>query len=61
MDDLKPCPFCGGQVEVWNRYGDDQIKEAYDISCATTGCYLQCGAEWFLSKEELLLKWNSRV
>tara|TARA_R110002126_G_scaffold110987_2_gene248752 strand:- start:586 stop:747 length:162 start_codon:yes stop_codon:yes gene_type:complete len=29
MNDLKPCPFCGGKAEVWY---DDEMS-AYRVGC----------------------------
>lgn len=50
---LKPCPFCGGEVEI---YGGPETKEAYYIQC-------DCGA--FVSAlstdiNDLIKVWNTR-
>jgi len=54
---LLPCPFCGEESQLMRRGGDD---EDYDIFCNTPGCYLEGGADWWLSKEEVLSMWNER-
>ena len=48
-DRLKPCPFCGGEVEVFEGY---------------TGWYIECdcgNSTWACdTKEELVECWNTR-
>lgn len=54
-NELKPCPFCGGEAEIIeNEY------ECVDVSCKSMGCrgftdYLQYG-----SREEAAEAWNRR-
>lgn len=55
---LKPCPFCGGEVE---DIEDDEMPNTFDIYCKTAGCYLEYGASWnFASRIKLAELWNKR-
>ena len=50
---LKPCPFCGGEVDLFK--GVDGSWSTWIIEC-------DCGIEMrFLSKEEAIEVWNRRV
>ena len=63
-EQLKPCPFCGGAVEMVNKtsitYIDETPADIWDIRCPTKGCYLEDGADWFIERSELIEKWNRR-
>ena len=54
--DLKPCPFCGGKVELYS----DRIcfdREDYWIACEECGCKQARS----ISKEAVIEAWNKRV
>ena len=60
---LLPCPFCGEKVELIVRNDDSRLEEyekEYDVGCCTSYCYLEQGADWWLSKEEVITRWNKR-
>jgi len=68
MEDLKPCPFCGGEAKLFtkeNEYNDAQ--QSWDIRCVGSDgldapCYLYDGADWWAdNKEEIIKLWNRRV
>ncbi len=62
MENLLPCPFCGALPILYNRaYNPSFLCEEYDICCQTDKCYLKFGADWHLSKEEIIEKWNKRI
>ena len=52
---LKKCPFCGviPRIVTMGDYG-------YDIMCRTADCYLECGADWCVTKGEAVAMWNYR-
>jgi len=56
---LSPCPFCGKDVDFIER-GDSKDSDSYDIGCNSDDCYLEGGADWWLSKEEVITMWNTR-
>jgi len=53
--DLLPCPFCGRKPIIFRR--DIGL---FDIRCETFDCYLEAGANWYLSAQEVAEKWNKR-
>ena len=68
MDELKPCPFCGGKAEIVEGYYDSFI-DGYAVMCRN--CCLIFGAhgslgeayKWmciYESKEEAIDAWNTR-
>lgn len=46
MNELKPCPFCGGQAE--------EVDPLY-LQCSTDGCVLNCAMFWINQ-----YVWNTR-
>ena len=52
MEELKKCPFCGGEARI-NAYGFNQ----YSVEC------LNCGAETSREQgvENAIQAWNKRV
>jgi hypothetical protein len=63
-DQLKPCPFCGSSVEIFNYdIGDGDFN---DIRCTNADCFLGVGSGWAVSvsasfeMDELIRRWNNR-
>lgn len=57
MDNLKPCPFCGGEAIMTKRY--NRFSEWWLISCKK--CHIsQTGSEFEFSFEAIEA-WNRRV
>lgn len=56
MNDLKPCPFCGGNPEL----EEADIKGFWRIRCENADCV--AGASWCNSydREKLAGAWNAR-
>lgn len=56
--DLKPCPFCGGQAEM---YETRHIPKGMDYTprCHNTSC---CGrlSKKYATKELAIMMWNKR-
>lgn len=53
MDELKPCPFCGGQAQVYmNKHS------RFIVKCMTPGCIKSNPAR--LTKREIAAAWNVR-
>jgi len=53
--ELKPCPFCGGEAKIERKgtRGQSMI-----ISCVDCGCTLESGDVFGLTN---ILKWNKRI
>ena len=56
MDELKPCPFCGGDAIIHN-FKPVHEKRLWYISCH------DCGIEQtnYLSEQEAIEAWNRRA
>jgi len=63
-DELKPCPFCGGEAELITRGNQYTKKRSAEIECGKCHTKQITGAirgtiEW--CKETAIKKWNNRV
>ena len=63
MNELKPCPFCGGKAELISHrpYASPSGITDYYVKCGTEGCTLCLGGLCFTSQEETVRAWNRRV
>ena len=52
-EELKPCPFCGGEAEV-KRMGTNRVSMI--IGCAECSCELETGETWI----DKNINWNQR-
>lgn len=52
-EELKACPFCGGEAEI-ERVGNRRVSTVYQ--CTNCGCSLETGEEWGHGKG-----WNTRT
>lgn len=56
MTELKPCPFCGGKVEInYNPY-----SKVYFIACGNCDCDI-CVSVVSNTEEKAVKLWNRRV
>lgn len=53
MDNLKPCPFCGGEASV-----KDYLKGKYAVGCDIGGCLASLFP--YDTIEEAIAAWNRR-
>jgi hypothetical protein len=60
MNDLKCCPFCGGEAEVGLTNQHDKL---FIVGCNTPMCYgnINHFAMSFVSKESAINTWNTRT
>lgn len=65
--ELKPCPFCGGKVAMYDKF-DDDIHKYFKISCGN--CHLSMYSYTYRifsaenresAKTLLVIDWNRRV
>lgn len=68
MDNLKPCPFCGGtDIDSYQIGNEWTKKRAFEIKCKTFGCCTtrtvgvigQYSIEW--AKNKCIERWNTRA
>lgn len=54
MNNLKPCPFCGGEAEIMV----DELAGKYLPYCETCDGMIE---RWFNTEEEAAAAWNRRA
>lgn len=58
MDELKKCPFCGGDAEIRELNGE--LK--YYVCCANVdNCYVNPSTFYYARPEEAVKAWNRRA
>ena len=57
MDDLKPCPLCGGRAEIWRAHPDRPQRNAW-IACVD-GCLVL--TKEYPTDAESITAWNTRA
>lgn len=56
LNELKLCPFCGGEAKVWmNRDG-----EHYRVACGNIYCDMSPSTDWCKSVASAAGIWNNR-
>lgn len=53
-EELKPCPFCGGEAKIIDGGESTSFPYVYCTSCGTRSGYR-------LSEEDTIMAWNKRV
>jgi Lar family restriction alleviation protein len=53
MEELKPCPFCGGKAEYWI---DNDYQDRHVITCG----YCGCEKRYEYSMDGVIEEWNTR-
>lgn len=59
-ENLKPCPFCGGEAEVFEEKGGEVVS----IACSECGCgtaYMSGASSTEKKIETATQDWNRRV
>ena len=56
MPELKPCPFCGGEANVFGNYDDSE----YHANCTNNECGC-CWVNHYDTEEEAIEAWNRRT
>jgi hypothetical protein len=54
-EELKPCPFCGAEPDMWDTNAGD-----WYIDCSNKDCYIQPGMPKPLPMEAAIAIWNRR-
>ena len=58
-EELKPCPFCGGEATLDHVNGSH--GELWDIFCSTRSCEIRPCTVWFTTEQDAIEAWNRRV
>ena len=56
-DELKPCPFCGGEAQVQHDYE----RGEYRVLCFGDKCNLVPSTFFFEKKSRAISAWNTRI
>ena len=61
MEELKSCPFCGGEAEIVDN-GETRSNKYYfvDVSCKNTNCRGYTSCLEFKTKQKAIEAWNRR-
>lgn len=57
MNNLKPCPFCGGNPQLQH----DDIDNSYTIECTNNECNMNPSTPYCDTEEGAIEYWNDRV
>ena len=57
MDEIKPCPFCGGEAEM-EQYQTYSYETVHRMFCPSCKMSVRCGDGTI--KQELIEAWNTR-
>lgn len=60
MEELKNCPFCGGEVEYVNRKYRNKIESTF-LMCRGDKCDASIGKGSRLTRDEARKAWNRRA
>lgn len=60
MQELKPCPFCGGEARVchFSSFVNSAFDSGYYIKCNKCGT---TGHKYFTTMKQAIRAWNRRV
>lgn len=61
-EELKPCPFCGGEATVTDGEDCDGVQ-VFFVGCRTKTCICDAwdSARYFYSEAEAIKMWNRRA
>lgn len=58
-EELKPCPFCGGQASIHEK--TEYIYTVYRVACGNTMCGCKPSTPFSQKKVNAISKWNTRA
>ena len=60
-EELKPCPFCGADVQLRNVIPRMYRGDLYCINHPSKGCIMYGDSMYFNTEEDAIYFWNRRV
>ena len=62
MNELKPCPFCGGEPSTgFIDYEGDTWVGKHEVSCFNNKCVVQPNTDSYETEEDAIKAWNTRA
>lgn len=68
MENIKPCPFCGGKAGIRDMYdviewkNDEPVtKRRFVCECKNEECWVSPVTDAFDTEEDAIKAWNRRV
>lgn len=61
MEQLKPCPFCGGEVTIETEIQVRNFADGFFVSCRNGDCDVQPQTILMDTEEEAIEAWNRRM
>ena len=58
MENLKPCPFCGGEIAIEEEWADS-FSSFFTFQCDECGMYVT--HQYCVSETEAIEAWNRRA
>lgn len=58
--ELKPCPFCGGEVRMIEFPESPTLRAQYQVACRNEKCRIQPLTFWTDTPEWAAYFWNTR-
>ena len=59
--ELKPCPFCGNDQPIIEKYSIAGVGERYRVVCGQSGCGAEVSAGYWVHPNMAVRAWNRRV
>jgi|24BtaG_2_1085350.scaffolds.fasta_scaffold18961_3 Lar family restriction alleviation protein len=63
-EELKPCPFCGGEMQIYDSPLNDTVSESYRVympQCKNDNCIAGDDGYYGKSPEDAIKAWNRRA
>lgn len=61
MEQLKPCPFCGGKAEVVPHKFFSEALKAWKVDCYVVECKNCHTAQYWGTEKQAIEAWNRRA
>ena len=61
-NELKPCPFCGGEAHIAELSNGSQFITFYTVNCNQIAhCFGSDSNSWYGDKDQAIEAWNRRA
>lgn len=60
MDELKQCPFCGGEAETYHSDNPDSNIQYWGVDCKSDECITHTMIADYATEKDAVAAWNRR-